>query len=932
MRNVHTRWILATSVSLLMVFSAAGVAASAAPLAGGGPGPVGPPDVPAPGGGAPAPTQSLDASPRADSPQVTSPEVTTQALSASFSQSTVFSGLAKPMEVAFLPDGRALIIQKGGKVLIGNPSTGQMQTYMQLPSVDTTGERGLESIVLDPNFQQNGYFYLYYVRGSDPHRARVSRFTHAENTGGLSSRGVLSTERVIWQDNGAPQNCCHYGGGLDFGPDGKVYLTTGEEFVGSQAQDLSQSGGKIHRFNKDGTVPTDNPYAGDGKSSTLDTIWAYGLRNPFRAAWDKQTGRFYIGDVGGNDDSVAKEEINLGKKGANYGWPYCEGACSRSGTTNPLYSYPHSGSEAAVTGGIVYRGTQFPSQYQGAYFYGDYADDYIRYLKLDTTGAVTGSYSFATGTESVVDIAQGPSGSLFWTSISGGTVHRITAQTAGSGAPTITAASAKPTSGAAPLTVQFSGSATDPDGDALTYRWVFGDGATATGTSVSHRYASAGRYTAYLRVSDGSTTVQSDPIVISVGSGPSATIASPTNGATFKAGDTISLRGSATDAEDGTLSGSRLTWNVEFVHGTHTHPVMTDYVGATGSFQIPTTGHDYHGETRYKVTLTATDSTGLVDTETVYVEPQKVSLNLQTQPAGLQVSLDGQPRTTPLSYDTLVGFRHTVEAPSTQCVAGTQYQFQSWSDGGARSHTVTVPASATTLTARYSTAGSCTGGTAGVPTSGLVGRFEADQGVSVRSDGIVTGWSDLSGRGNTLTASGDPTLTTTPTGARAIRFDGNGDVLRRSSPVGFSTGSTARTVFLVAKYDGTGYGGVTYGTASCNRAFGAVVNPSGKLALSGWCSANDFASSATGTGAGWLVQTARYQNGNYQLYRNGASIASGTHTFNTGANSLVVGAELVPPPYTDMDVAAVVVYNRALTSTERQQVEAYLRQKYVASS
>lgn len=296
--------MLAVLLSLLMVFSAVGVVASAVPAADAGPEPVGPPDVDASGGngGDAAPTRSLDVSPRAsstqtgslqtgsaptDSSQVTSSDLTTQTLASSFSQSTVFSGLGRPMEVAFLPDGRALIIQKGGKVLIGNPSTGQMQTYMQLSNVDTYGERGLESIVLDPNFQQNGYVYLYYVRASDPNRARVSRFTHRENTGGLSSRGDLSTERVIWQDNGAPQNCCHYGGGLDFGPDGKVYLTTGEEFVGTQAQDLSQSGGKIHRFNKDGTVPTDNPYAGDGKSSTLDTIWAYGLRNPFRAAWDK---------------------------------------------------------------------------------------------------------------------------------------------------------------------------------------------------------------------------------------------------------------------------------------------------------------------------------------------------------------------------------------------------------------------------------------------------------------------------------------------------------------------------------------------------------------------------------------------------------------------------------------------------------------------
>ncbi|SFR37153.1 PQQ-dependent sugar dehydrogenase [Halogeometricum limi] len=850
----------------------------------------------------------------------------------SFRQETVFSGLSQPMDVAFLPDGRALVITKTGRVVVGNPSNGQYQTYMQLPNVDTARERGLESIALDPNFAQNKYVYLYYVRASNPHRARVSRFTHQENQGGLSSRGAVGSERVVWQDNADPKNCCHFGGGMGFGPDGKLYLTTGEEFDPTQSQDLSQSGGKIIRVNKDGTVPTDNPFAGDGKASTLDTIWAYGLRNPFRASWDRQTGRFYIGDVGGNDDRVAQEEVNVGKKGANYGWPYCEGPCSRAGTTNPVFSYPHAGGEAAITGGFVYRGAQFPSAYQGAYFYGDYARDWIRYLKFDSNGKVTGSYSFSTGTESIVDLSQGPEGGLYWVSISQGRVSRFVYQSAGSEAPTITRATGQPTSGPAPLTVQFAGSATDPNGDRLTYRWVFGDGTSASGASVSHTYQKKGRYTAYLRVSDGTTTVDSGPVVVSVGSGPDARITAPAGGTTFRAGQTISLRGTGTDPEDGTLSGNALTWNVEFVHSDHTHPVITDAVGGSASFQVPTTGHDYHGSTAYRISLTARDSDGLTDTETVTVAPEKVDLTLRTQPAGLTVNLDSAPRTTPLVYDTLVGFRHAVEAPATQCVAGTQYQFQRWSDGGARAHTVTVPTSATTLTATYATAGSCTGGSTGaIPTNGLALRLESD-GITTRSGGIVTGWADTSGRGNALTAGGDPTLAKSPSGQNVVAFDGNGDLLQRTSLTAFPTGNTDRTVVMVGRYDSPGFGGFAYGSASCNRAFGTVVDKSGKLALQGWCSGNDFSSAAGGTGAGWLVQSATLRSGTYTHFKNGRQIGTGSHTYATTGNSLVLGAELSPGPYLDMDVAAVVVYNRALSDTERKQVESYLRQKYLGGT
>jgi len=277
-----------------------------------------------------------------------------------FSDETVLDGMNQPLEMTFLPDGRMLVLKKGGRVLIADPETGQRETYMTITDINTRNERGLLGIALDPDFAQNGHFYLYYTDGQKYNG--ISRFTHVENSSGLSSRGDLASEVEFWENpDASDESCCHFGGGFGIGPDGKLYLATGEEFNGSQTQDLSKADGKIIRINRDGSVPNDNPFVND--PDALDEIWAYGLLNPFAATWDYPTDRFFIGEVGGNDDSVAQEDIHVGEKGANYGWPECEGYCDDPRYTDPIYSYSHDGSGASISAGTVYRGTRFPNEY-----------------------------------------------------------------------------------------------------------------------------------------------------------------------------------------------------------------------------------------------------------------------------------------------------------------------------------------------------------------------------------------------------------------------------------------------------------------------------------------------------------------------------------------------------------------------------------------
>jgi hypothetical protein len=214
-------------------------------------------------------------------------------------------------------------------------------------------------------------------------------------------------------------------------------------------------------------------------------------------------------------------------------------------------------------------------------------------------------------------------------------------------------------------------------------------------------------------------------------------------------------------------------------------------------------------------------------------------------------------------------------------------------------------------------------------TDALALHLDSTTGVTT-SGGAVTAWADQSGNGNDLSTSGGPTLATSPTGTQVVRFDGVDDVASRTGGLtGVPTDNADRTMFVVAEYREVGYGGVAYGTPKTNRAFGLSVDPNGDLMVQGWGGANDYISTTGGTGTGWFTQSVVHANGAFTHYKDGVSIDSASHTYATTNDRIVVGAEMTPAPYLDMDVAAVVVYDRALTDTERQQVEEYLRQRYV---
>jgi glucose/arabinose dehydrogenase len=205
---------------------------------------------------------------------------------------------------------------------------------------------------------------------------------------------------------------------------------------------------------------------------------------------------------------------------------------------------------------------------------------------------------------------------------------------------------------------------------------------------------------------------------------PVASITGPATGATFKAGDTLSFTGSATDAEDGTLAATRLTWWADLHHDAHTHPLQPETAGGSGSVTIPTRG-ETSDNIFYRFHLRATDSAGLASEVTRDIQPQKAQLTFTTAPAGLALTLDGQPVAAPSTVTGVVGIERDLGA-ADQNLNGRRYRFASWSDGGAATHTIATPAANTTYTATFTDIGAAVNAApvvalTGTPTTGTTG-------------------------------------------------------------------------------------------------------------------------------------------------------------------------------------------------------------------
>lgn len=285
-------------------------------------------------------------------------------------------------------------------------------------------EEGLLGLAFDPDYQGNGYLYVYYS-ADNPRRSVLSRFSRDQENADVADP---ESEVIIMEIEQPYSN--HNGGQLAFGPDGYLYIALGD---GGSAGDPEGNGqnlgtllGSILRIDVSGLsgpgdyeIPADNPFV-DTEGARAE-IWAFGLRNPWRFSFDLETGRLWAGDVGQN----LWEEIDIIAKGANYGWNIMEGShcyspstgCNQSGLTLPIVEYGHS-QGCSVTGGYVYRADEIPSL-QGYYIYGDYCSGNIWALVYDGS-AVTENKLLVDSSLSITSFGEDLAGNLYILSRQGG--------------------------------------------------------------------------------------------------------------------------------------------------------------------------------------------------------------------------------------------------------------------------------------------------------------------------------------------------------------------------------------------------------------------------------------------------------------------------------------------------------------------------------
>lgn len=332
------------------------------------------------------------------------------------------------------PD-RLFVVEKAGRVRLVEGGT--TSTFLDITSlVDSEGERGLLSIAFDPGFAENGRLYAFFVSGDGV--IHVDEFSaDGDVASPATRRRLLSIPH--------PDRTNHNGGQLQLGPDGMLYIATGDGGGGGDpdgnAQDLGSRLGKILRIDPDPpaagaapyAVPADNPFV--GAAGAAPEIWSYGLRNPWRFSFDRGTGALVIGDVG----QASWEEVDLarrsdgGGRGANFGWnchegpePYGPAACELPDRTDPVFAYPHSAESAncSITGGYVSRDPGTPGL-AGRYVYADFCAGEIRSVRLGLDGAsASGDRAEGLALPSIASFGEDACGRLYVVSIQGA-VQRI---------------------------------------------------------------------------------------------------------------------------------------------------------------------------------------------------------------------------------------------------------------------------------------------------------------------------------------------------------------------------------------------------------------------------------------------------------------------------------------------------------------------------
>lgn len=358
-------------------------------------------------------------------PAATAPSAAAMPEPSGYAWTPVLGGLRNPLDVQNAGDARLFVVEQAGIIRAFDPSSQQADVFLDIRDRvgDQGNEQGLLGLAFHPDFEANGFFYVNYTdNGGDTVIARFHAPPGAEAADPGSEHEILTYAQPY------PN---HNGGGLAFGPDGRLYIGAGDGGSAGDPEERAQNPdtllGKLLRIDVDGgdpyAIPADNPFSDGGGRPE---IWDLGLRNPWRFAFDPQSGDLYLADVGQNQ----WEEVNVLPAGTpggqNLGWDFREGfdlfeGLTPPGLTDPVAVYSHN-EGCSVTGGVVVRDPALPA-WNGIYLYGDYCTGRIWGLVRDADGAWQNDALFDTGFQ-ITSFGVGGDGGVYVVDRSGG-VYRL---------------------------------------------------------------------------------------------------------------------------------------------------------------------------------------------------------------------------------------------------------------------------------------------------------------------------------------------------------------------------------------------------------------------------------------------------------------------------------------------------------------------------
>jgi glucose/arabinose dehydrogenase/PKD repeat protein len=617
---------------------------------------------------------------------------------------TVVSDLTIPTDMAVLPSGDILITEKGlGASAVSKADVRLVRKGLLLPEpvltlgVNAQEDSGLMGIVLDPNFAQNNYFYLWYSTGEGSLGwggatfNRLSRFIFdaASGTADPNSETII-LDKVAW----AP---IHNGGGLVFDAQGNLLITTGD--AGSDpfspstslAQSLQSLSGKVLRIRplETGgyTIPEDNPYVGNTQGIRAE-IYASGLRNPFRIAKRDADQKIYLIDVGHD----TWEEVNLLTPGANYGWPFREGKCAFAQMTNcsptpveftdPLVTYLHpEGLGAGFTALAFYEGTLWPATYQGRLLVSELNLDWVGVVNVDRADPMLDQFAVDLG--GVVSMEPTAAG-IYLLSIVDGTLRFLYYDEESNHPPTVEW-EVTPSFGPAPLNVAFSASAQDEDNDDLLFLWDFGDGSVMTTTlpTASHNYLVDGDYLATLQVldeDDGRSEILSQ--LVQVYSGALPTILQENlideGRIRYHGGDQFRFSVGRQGDTDGLDPDAPYAWTILLHHNEHAHYLLAEYINEEVLLDVPTKTHSLGATLWYEVQLTMRTENGQEIQRVLELRPRTTTIQVQSWPGPANLTIDQQLREPDDLTVVVVGQEYMLEAPERIVHDGMVGTFLHW--------------------------------------------------------------------------------------------------------------------------------------------------------------------------------------------------------------------------------------------------------------